>query len=54
MREGEHLKDPRLDKRIILKFMFKKWDGGMDWINLAQDMVRWQAVVNVVMHLWVP
>jgi hypothetical protein len=28
--------------------------GGMDWIDLAQDGVRWQAVVNVVMNIWVP
>ena len=28
--------------------------GGMDWIELAQDRNRWQALVNVVMNLWVP
>jgi hypothetical protein len=27
---------------------------GMDWIELAQDMARWQAVVNAVMNLRVP
>ena len=30
------------------------WCGGMDWINLAQDRDRCQAVVNVVMKLRVP
>jgi hypothetical protein len=25
----------------------------MDWIHLAQDMVRWRAHVNMVMSLWV-
>jgi len=25
----------------------------MDWINLAQDRVKWQAVANTVMNLWV-
>jgi len=25
----------------------------MDWIELAQDRDRWQALVNVVMNLWV-
>jgi hypothetical protein len=25
--------------------------GGMDWIDLAQDRDRWQALVNVVMNL---
>ena len=28
--------------------------GGMDWISLAEDRVRWQALVNVVMNLRVP
>jgi hypothetical protein len=28
--------------------------GGMDWIELAQDRGRWQAIVNGVMILRVP
>jgi hypothetical protein len=28
--------------------------GGMNWIELAQDRDRWQALVNVVMNLQVP
>jgi hypothetical protein len=28
--------------------------GGMNWIEMAQDSDRWQALVEVVMYLWVP
>jgi hypothetical protein len=27
--------------------------GSVDWIQLAQDRDRWQALVNTVMSLWV-
>jgi hypothetical protein len=27
--------------------------GGMDWIGLAQDRDRWQALLNAVMNLGV-
>ena len=39
----DHLEDPDVDGRIILQWFFGKWDGGMDWIDLAQDMDRWRA-----------
>ena len=28
--------------------------GGMDWIDLAQERDRRQALVNAVINLWVP
>jgi hypothetical protein len=28
--------------------------GGVEWVDLAQDMDQWRAVVNTVMNLWVP
>jgi hypothetical protein len=28
--------------------------NGVNWIQLAQDRVQWQAFVNMVMNLWVP
>jgi hypothetical protein len=48
------LEDPGVDGRIILKWIVKKRDGGMDWIDIAQDRDRWQAVVNAVMNFRVP
>jgi hypothetical protein len=47
LREGDHLEYPGLDGRIILKWIFKKWDGGgMDWIDMAQDRDKWWALVK--------
>jgi hypothetical protein len=54
LREDNHLGDPGVDGRIILKFIFKTWDGGMDWTDLAQDRDRWRAPVNAVMNRRVP
>jgi len=51
------LEDPGIDGRIILRWIFRSgmWGYGlMDWIDLAQDRDRWQALVNAVMNLWVP
>jgi hypothetical protein len=44
----------RRDGRIILKWIFSKCDGGMGWINLAQDWDRWQALANAAVNLGVP
>jgi hypothetical protein len=48
------LEDPGVDGRIILKWKFKKWDGGMDWIDLDQDTDRWRTLVNAVINLRFP
>jgi hypothetical protein len=54
LRKRDHLQDPGVDGRIILRWIFMKWDLGMDWIGLDQDRDRWRAFVNAVMNLRVP
>jgi hypothetical protein len=52
--EGDHLDDPSVDGRIILKWIFEMLNEGIDWIDLAYERDRWQADVNAVMNHRVP
>jgi len=54
LRERDHMEDPVVDGIIILRWSFRTWDGGIDWIDLAEDRGRWRAHVNAVMNLRVP
>ena len=45
---------PRRRWRIILRWIFRKSDWGMDGIDLAQCRGRWQALLNGVMKLRAP
>ena len=55
LRVKDHLRDPSVDWRIILRWIFREWDvEGMDWIELAQDKERWRALVNAVINPQVP
>jgi hypothetical protein len=47
---GVTWEDLDVDGRIILRWIFKKWDEGMDWVGVAQDRDRWRALVNAVMN----
>jgi hypothetical protein len=33
-RQGEHLGDTGVDEKVILKWIFNKWDGVLAWIDL--------------------
>ena len=54
LRERDRLEDPGVDRKIILRWVFKKWDGVMDWVDLAQERDRRWALVNPVMNFRVP
>jgi hypothetical protein len=54
LRERDHLEDLGVDRTIVLKWIFKQWDGGVDWIDMAQDKDRWRGVVNAAVNLRVP
>jgi hypothetical protein len=48
LREREHLDELGVDGRMI--WIFKKWDGAMDWIYVAQDRENWRAPANALMN----
>jgi len=31
-----HFEDPGVDGRITLRWIIRKWDEGMDWIDMAE------------------
>jgi hypothetical protein len=43
--ERDNLEGLGVDVRIILRWIFSKWVGAMDWIHLAQDKDRWLPIV---------
>jgi hypothetical protein len=48
LKERDHLEDLGVCWRIILKWVFKKLDRGMDWIDLAQDRERRRTFMDAV------
>ena len=43
-----------VDGKIILKWIVKKQEGGVDWIDLAQYTDKWWAHVKAVINVRVP
>ena len=49
------ISDLGVHERILLKQTTDKLDWtGMDWIHLAQNRYKWQALANTAVDLWVP
>jgi hypothetical protein len=55
LRERDNWGDPDVDGRIILRWIFRKWEGvvGTGWSGL-KDRDRWRALVGTVMNFRVP
>jgi len=51
-----NLKDTGVNGRMLLKYISKKINrmGRYDWVHLAQDRDKWQALVNTAMNLRLP
>jgi hypothetical protein len=41
-------RDPDVDVRIILRWIFRKLEGVVGTMELAQDRDRWRALVSTV------
>jgi hypothetical protein len=55
LRQRDHLEYPAVDGRIILRWIFRKWDvGDLYYIDIAQDRDRWRALVYAVLSHRVP
>jgi len=39
---------------MILKWIFKKWFGSMDWIDQTHDRDGWCLLVTAVVHIQFP
>jgi hypothetical protein len=50
LRKRDSLKDPGVGGSIVFILILRKWDGLMEWIDLAQN----RALANAVVNLFVP
>ena len=45
------MEDPGEDGRIIVKWIFMKWDGDMGWIEVAQNKDKWRALMKAIIKM---
>jgi hypothetical protein len=45
------LNDLGLYGKTILKWILRKWNGGVDWMDLAQDRDKWRDVSRIFFML---
>jgi len=50
-RARDNLENLRVDGWVMVKRIFKKWIGVMEWIDVAKYRDRKQAVVDVLMNI---
>jgi hypothetical protein len=48
LRERGNLEDLGVDGTVILKWIFRKSDRDMDWIDLPQGKKRWLALLHAI------
>jgi len=56
-RDTDHSEDPSIEGKIILKWILKSLDWGMEGmvgIDMAQNMDGWQALVNMTKRYYEP
>ena len=51
LRARDNFEGVGVDGRIILKWLLKKYDVGVEYIDVAEDGEKWWALVSMVMNL---
>jgi hypothetical protein len=50
-KERDRSEDRGVDGRMVSKLILGRLGAGIEWIQLAQDIDRWRALLNTAMNL---